>query len=372
MKKNYLAELKDLLHDLEMSNTERNDILSDYARMYDDGLEKGLDDAGVIDLLGTPEKVADALREEYPTTLKRHRDGRIVALMPFLSVITYFILGYFFDLWSTAWLVFLSIPMVAILSSAFRGRKGHSLTALSPFIATIVYLGIGFGWGIWHPTWLIFLIIPVIGILNSFKAYDIIGRRKGVLEQITALSVFIAITVFVLLGTYQGLWNPGWLIFLIIPMLGILMEKSLIKKVLFELCFIIAIAVYLYVGYTYGEWWLGALGFLLPFGFGVMTDEIKISFTSGGIYLKAIILLLIALYFTGGILWDAWGYLWMVFLLIPMVAILRNGPKKHHIVALSPFIATILFFSLGYFFGLWAISWLAFLLIPITGILVKV
>jgi len=371
VKRTYLAELKELLNDLEMSSTERNDILLDYARMYDDGLERGLDDAGVIDRLGTPEKVADALRDEYHSLPKHQKDGRIVALMPFLSVIAYFILGYYYDLWSTGWLVFLSIPMVAILSSAIRGRKRHLLTALSPFIATVTYLGIGFGLDTWHPTWLIFLIIPVIAILNSFKAYDVIGRGKGILEQITALSVFIAITVFVLLGTYQGLWNPGWLVFLIIPMLGILTDKSLIKKVLFELCFIIAIAFYLYVGYTYGEWWFGALGFLLPFGFGVMTQDIKISFTPGGILLKVIILLAIVLYFAGGILLDAWGYLWMVFLLIPMVAIVKNGPKKHHIVALSPFIATIIFYSLGYFFGLWEISWLAFLLIPITGILVK-
>jgi len=272
MKKHYLDELNDLLQELEMSETERKDILNDYARMYDDGLERGLDDKGVIDLLGTPEKVTDAFRDEYHAIQKHQKNGRIVALMPFLSVIAYFILGYFYDLWSTGWLVFLSIPMVAILSSAIRGRKRHLLTALSPFIATVIYLGIGFGLDSWHPSWLIFLIIPVIGILNSFKAYDVIGRRKRYIEQITALSVFIAIPVFVLLGTYKGLWNPGWLVFLIIPMLGILSDSSLIKKIVFELTFIVAIGIYLYVGYTYCDWWFGALGFLLPFGFGVMTQ----------------------------------------------------------------------------------------------------
>jgi hypothetical protein len=37
--------------------------------------------------------------------------------MPFLSVIIFMILGTFFGLWAYAWLVFLSVPMVAIITN---------------------------------------------------------------------------------------------------------------------------------------------------------------------------------------------------------------------------------------------------------------
>ena len=59
----------------------------------------------------------------------------------------------------------------------------------------------------------------------------------------------------------------------------------------------------------------------------------------------------------------------MIFLLVPMIAILTGKDKKHLLVALSPFVAVIVFFTLGYFFNLWIVSWLAFLMIPILGII---
>jgi hypothetical protein len=47
----------------------------------------------------------------------------------------------------------------------------------------------------------------------------------------------------------------------------------------------------------------------------------------------------------------------------------KSKGSSHKLVALSPFIATIIFFVVGYQFDLWHLSWMAFLLIPITAIL---
>jgi hypothetical protein len=371
MKQQYLENLRKILLGFEMNKNERIDILNDYASMYEDGLSQGLSDSEVIEKLGTPEKVAEALNEEYHRYHPSTKGNRLIAVMPFLAVISYFILGFYFDKWHPGWLVFLAIPMTAIIVEAFKKPFPHFLTALSPFIATVAYLGIGFGFKIWHPTWLIFLIIPIFGIINSFRAYDEIGEKKSVFEQLTGLSVFIAIIAYVLMGYYLNAWNPGWLVFLIIPILGILNEKVLWKKIGMELSFLIAIGVYLFVGYQFGNWWFGALGFLLPIGFGLLTQEVRVSMSHGDLMVKLTVLSAIAIYFITGILWNTWAFMWMIFLLIPMVAILKHGPKRHHIVAISPFIATIVFFSLGYFFGLWEISWMAFLFIPISAIMFK-
>lgn len=371
MKKEYLQDLRKILSDFEMSKAEREDILNDYESMYDDALAKGMKDDEIIEMLGTPEKAAEALKDEYKHIAHRRKGGRLIALMPFLSVIAFFVLGFYFDKWHPGWIVFLSIPMTAIIVEAFNKPFKQFLTALSPFIATVLYLGIGFIFHIWHPTWLIFLIIPVFGIINSYRAYDEIGQHKDLFGQLTALSVFAAIVTYVLLGTYLDLWNPGWLVFLIIPILGILSDKNKTKKIVMILSIIIAVAFYLFVGYRLDNFWIGALGFLLPIGIGILTNDIQLSFGKSHIAVKVTVLLAIIIYFTTGILWGTWGYMWMIFLAIPMSAILSHGPKKHYLVALSPFIATIVFFSLGYFFGLWEISWMAFLMIPIFGIMTK-
>lgn len=96
-------------------------------------------------------------------------------------------------------------------------RGGQNIVAATPLIAVIVYLLLGFFLDAWHPGWLIFFIVPVSGIL--FTPY-----RKN---KLVALSPFIAVTIFIILGTYvpQG-YTYGWLIFLIIPLFGVFSRKN--------------------------------------------------------------------------------------------------------------------------------------------------
>jgi hypothetical protein len=71
------------------------------------------------------------------------------------------------------------------------------------------------------------------------------------------------------------------------------------------------------------------------------------------------------------VFFNSWGYLWLIFLLVPVVSILAYSQKKDKFLALTPFISIVIFFLLGYFFDLWSYAWIAFMLIPIVGILKK-
>ncbi|MDD3122401.1 MAG: DUF1700 domain-containing protein [Candidatus Izemoplasmatales bacterium] len=312
MKNKYLREIKEKLLAYEITTTELNDILSDYDQMFDDGLEKGLSDQEVIDFLGNPEKVVRELSESYilKSENKHRYSNKIVALMPFLTTVTYVILGLYFDLW--------------------------------------------------HPMWLIFLLIPVVAIISN--------ARTNIIQTLTALSPFIATVTFILLGTYLNAWNPAWLVFLIIPVLGVLNSKDFWKSFGFIVTILMACFIYLYAGYAYNAWGQGALAFFLPFAYGILTNDIKVSFGKG-LLVKITVVLSLIIYFVFGFFFNTWGYLWMIFLAIPMVSIIRYSGKNARLVALMPFISTIIFFCLGYFFGLWAISWIAFLLIPVVAII---
>ena len=79
---------------------------------------------------------------------------------------------------------------------------------------------------------------------------------------------------------------------------------------------------------------------------------------------------LVLFFMIGFLVPNGFIYAWQTFLLIPMSAIILEGPKKNleKLTALSPFIALILFFSiLGFGFNLWHPGWMIFLIIPIIG-----
>lgn len=74
-----------------------------------------------------------------------------------------------------------------------------------PLLVTIIYLLLGFGWGLWHPGWIIFLTIPLRGIKG-----EVSWRRYLV-------SPIMITIIYLLLGFYFNLWHPGWILFLCIP-----------------------------------------------------------------------------------------------------------------------------------------------------------
>jgi uncharacterized membrane protein len=323
MKRQYLDEIRKLLARYVISREEVDDIVADYDRMYEDGLSRGLDDKGVVEFLGTPEKVVEDLGESYERRPDgKRRNGKYIALMPFLSVIAFFILG--------------------------------------------------FGFGLWHPGWLVFLAIPVAGI--------VLGEGHGPsMSTLTALSPFMAVVAFILIGWYTGAWHPAWLVFLAIPIFGALSDRKW-KGRIFAILLLLSVGAYLYCGYVLDEWQRGVLVFLVPLVYGAAVGafdtmaelrrlgKLPRSERNFRIAMAAVVIGSVALYAILGFAVGWWAYAWLVFLAIPMAAIIAKAGRANRLVALSPFLATILFFVLGFVFDAWAYAWIAFLMIPMIAI----
>ena len=58
------------------------------------------------------------------------------------------------------WLV--DFPLIPVMPYLI-GKKKFKVSI--PFVITIIYLIMGIGWGLWHPGWIIFLLVPVITTL---------------------------------------------------------------------------------------------------------------------------------------------------------------------------------------------------------------
>lgn len=314
-KKTYINELNSILVEYQVSQDDIRDVLEDYDQMYDDALDRGLTDDEVYQLLGNPVIIINELRDTL--TLKRQKQYK------------------------------------------------NKFIALTPFIAVITFMIIGLTTGTYHPTWLIFLIIPMSAIILNAN-----GK-----EKIVALSPFIALIFFIIISMTTKTWQPTWLIFLIIPLLGMFYSKNNLKKIISIGALLIAIAFYLYMGYVQDNFNYGALGFILPIGVAILYGDISVSIKKmdplerkSGYILFSVILSSIIIFFGLGLIFQGWAYAWMVFLFIPMVSIYLFD-KSRKITPFMPFVAVIIFFSLGYFFSLFQLSWIAFLLIPIVAVI---
>ncbi|MCK5387748.1 MAG: DUF1700 domain-containing protein [Candidatus Izimaplasma sp.] len=363
MKNDYLKELRDLLDNYKMEQTERDEIISDYDEMYEGYNGRGMVDDDIVKKLGSPRSIIRDLTEGFRKVEKPLPGGeKVIALTPFISLIAFFILGFGFDLWHPGWLVFLIIPVTAIVVEMGKTRDEHLTTALSPFFASLLFLYLGFYHNLWHPGWIVFIIIPMLGVWNS-------RRTLTLLDLIVSLSPFIAVIAYVYLGL-KGYWIEGWVVFLIIPMLGLFNEKVVWKFLLWELLFIGGIAGYLYVGYIYPDMWAyGLFAFIPVLVLGVITGNVQIGFGDVPKNYKIVILVSTAVFLLIGFIFNGWGIAWLAFLAIPVYAINTEAPKKDRMVASTPFVALVIFFILGFFFDLWAYSWMAFLIIPMVAII---
>lgn len=86
---------------------------------------------------------------------------KIVAIMPFISIIAFVVLAYM-GYSHPGWLVFLLIPLAPFLVGLERIRFSY------PLIVAAIYVVFGvftkYTWA-WHPGWVIFLTIPIYYIL---------------------------------------------------------------------------------------------------------------------------------------------------------------------------------------------------------------
>ena len=83
--------------------------------------------------------------------------------------------------------------------------RRRRLDAAYPTIITTLYLILGFCFGLWHPGWLVFLTIPL--------HYMHFNSR---VDQFT--NPVMIVLIYLTIGCLFGIWHPTWLIFLLIPL----------------------------------------------------------------------------------------------------------------------------------------------------------
>lgn len=79
-----------------------------------------------------------------------------------------------------------------------------------PVIPVIIYLILGFVFGLWHPGWLIFLSVPIYYVIAEG-----FSRKNGKIRDI--YPVILAV-IYVILGMLYNVWHPLWIIFITIPL----------------------------------------------------------------------------------------------------------------------------------------------------------
>lgn len=239
--------------------------------------------------------------------------GSIVGLSVFASTIAFFVLGFYYGLWHPGWLVFLIIPILGILTEIKDDFLG-AFVGLTTFATIIFFILYGYYYDTWHPTWLVFFLIPLMTIVDRKKLSDkfitlvmylfiplvylyleyinfsdynylvfgftiLLGIYTGEVqigikvsnlrtkEGVTVIAIIIA---YIALGIIYGAWHPGWLIFLLIPVMTMLYQNSRPPLVAFTP--FIATAVFILLGHYFDMYAIAWLVFLIIPMAGIMTD----------------------------------------------------------------------------------------------------
>jgi hypothetical protein len=212
-----------------------------------------------------------------------------------------------------------------------------------------------------------------------FEADDI-GEHK-----LVALSPFIATIAFFLIGTYNlTIWGytftyvDAWLVFFIIPILGLVQDKTLLGRISL-IAFIVVPMIYFYLQVTNPSVYNFSVFLILAvlgLASGVIKIKMDIEFGRWRESLLKIIVVAISLiiiayaYAYLGFFYDGWHPWWVLFLLLPMVILfISNDRDRQSLVAYSPFVSTIAFILVGHYFNAYQLRWLFFLSIPILGVL---
>lgn len=112
----------------------------------------------------------------------------------------------------------------------------------------LLYLCLGFIWNLWHPGWIIFLLVPmVVSILeDGIKSFP--------------YPILVA-AIYLCLGFIWNLWHPGWLIFLTIPIYYAILSGKSFPAFLHAMYPLFTVIVYLVLGFAWSLWHPGWLIF---------------------------------------------------------------------------------------------------------------
>lgn len=246
--------------------------------------------------------------------------------------------------------------------------KSSKVIALTPFISLIVFMILGVGYSYWEYAWMSFLLIPVTAIILEM------GKAKD-LNVLTALSPFAVSVVYFVLGMEYSLWHPGWLVFLFIPVIAILVNSKELK--LFELLTALspfaAVTAFIFLGEA-GLWVPGWVVFMIIPVLGALNEKV--------LYKLVILELLLGVgiigyLYIGYTYTDAWNYALLAFIPIIIYAIINRNiviyrndfsekiPMGYQITIA---ITIITYIVLSLLTQAWVITWLILLVIPVYAI----
>jgi asparagine N-glycosylation enzyme membrane subunit Stt3 len=192
---------------------------------------------------------------------KNELAGLITGLVAVLAAACFFIIGFMTGGWQYAWLVFLTVPVTAIVADIITKNKDFSgsIIGLIAVLAAAAFFVLGFVYGKWHPGWLVFLVVPIAAIV-----IDAI-RKKDVSGSIIGLITVSAAVIFFILGFMFEIWSVSWLVFLAIPLAAIIIEMSKKKNPygIVGIVALLAVAAFMLMGIYLGIWYIAWTVFLL-------------------------------------------------------------------------------------------------------------
>lgn len=101
-------------------------------------------------------------------------EGAVTGAMVVIVTAVYITLGVLFDgvwpyplVWPIGWILYLTIPMVHSIFAFLKKWKLSEFTPFFVFGSIIAFMILGMGYGFWHPGWVVFLSIPLWGIIVS-------------------------------------------------------------------------------------------------------------------------------------------------------------------------------------------------------------
>jgi uncharacterized membrane protein len=242
----------------------------------------------------------------------------------------------------------------------------NKLIALSPFISLIVYMVLGFAFELWHPGWLVFLLTPVVAI----------AFHSSIKEGLIGLSPFISVLTFLFIGFEYNLWHPGWLVFLLIPIASIVLTTKK-KDTFVAISPFIALIVFMILGTYYDLWNPGWLVFLIVPMIGILYKPNKWIVLA----YELSFLLAIGFYLYMGYVYDMWSMGALGFALPVIMGIIfsdihffydsklsrANRAKSLKFISII-ILSIVTFLLLGILLNGWAYAWQVFLLVPVAAI----
>ena len=110
------------------------------------------------------------------------------------------------------------VSVMALIGESGTGKSFKSkFTSALPLMCVVAYLLLGFLLDLWHPGWLVFLLIP---ILPTF--FNVFSKNKK--SSWMSLIVLLTVAIYLTVGFVFQLWHPNWIIFFIIPIASIFID----------------------------------------------------------------------------------------------------------------------------------------------------